>query len=1083
MPFVRKALTLLAALMLSSATTLGGSTSHVSAASETGGPFHGTWAGTSLVTCLFNNAQMTTVRSNPSTWSVTQNGSMLSGMIQLEDAAVGRSCAIRSVVLPLSAIASGTGFNGTVVAPEGFSIPISGSLRDGILTARLFPEEGSVEFTLSQSGAAPRAGLVGKWSGTFTDTITTSQCGPASSSGEMVATFFQDGDRVSVHGVLFGIRKPCENRLKDESFSETLRLSGNRLSATSVYPHESGRGESRSVLNAVVTGSTITGTVEYSSPIDRGTTTFTLSNASAMPEIRSFTATPEVTRAGETVSLLWSTLNASTVMIDNGVGNQPAAGSVRVSPGSTTTYTLTAMSAAGERTSATVTVSVTANAAVSVSTLPSGMLQLAGESGSTDRYVLVNNGGATANVNLSQTGDFFTQSPTQFSLAPGASREIVITASGKPEGSYVGSSNPSGNGVPAGLTIPIKLLVDRPPVGTTNVTPVGNRVDTSGTSAAAISATARFANSGTATVDALVVADQPWIVPQSAAVSIPPNSSIEVAFTIDPARRRDAADPVGSSFGNLTLRFIRGTSGSGAKISVLNSPPSSSTSITVIHTVAPVTAASEPPRLAPGEVAIFLPGMGHVTGSVGVFLSDLTLLNRSSAPIHDLRMFFTPLSGAAAFSASIRQLNGNDPLVFADVVKSVFKFDAHNGSMQIRTRQADNISLAANVFNSSDPKGTYGTVIPAFRSDRAVAPGGSIYLTGLRADATSHTNLYIQEVHGAPVSARVDFYDANGGSVGAPQTHTLEGFKLIQLGRVVPEGAVSAIVTSDPGSVGHFVAYATPVDRASGDTWAVADWARLGGFSMSEPLLIPVAGAAPGANNTYFRTDLAVMNSGTTQASATLTYYTRSGEKFDRRVEIAPRSTSIMNDVVTTLFNVSTPSVGFILLTPESGNVVASSRTYTTVGGSAATFGTGVATMSVASSLRAGQMRQFGGIEDSALETIQRARPGTFRTNIGMIETSGEAVTVRVTVRYTHVVSASQAAAFAASSKEYELAPRQFLQLSRVTSELIGSARDSSFGDLRGLRVDFEVVRGAGAVVVFTSSIDNGTGDSTTRTE
>ena len=63
----------------------------------------------------------------------------------------------------------------------------------------------------------------------------------------------------------------------------------------------------------------------------------------AAPTIESFTATYSMVEPGKPTLLQWVTRNASTVLIDNGVGAQSAvvAGSVTVSPTVTTSYTLT----------------------------------------------------------------------------------------------------------------------------------------------------------------------------------------------------------------------------------------------------------------------------------------------------------------------------------------------------------------------------------------------------------------------------------------------------------------------------------------------------------------------------------------------------------------------------------------------------------------------------------------------------------------------------------------------------------------------------------------------------------------------
>ncbi|HEY0788963.1 MAG TPA: hypothetical protein VGE86_09985, partial [Thermoanaerobaculia bacterium] len=63
------------------------------------------------------------------------------------------------------------------------------------------------------------------------------------------------------------------------------------------------------------------------------------------------------------------------------------------------------------------------------------------------------------------------------------------------------------------------------------------------------------------------------------------------------------------------------------------------------------------------------------------------------------------------------------------------------------------------------------------------------------------------------------------------------------------------------------------------------------------------------------------------------------------------------------------------------------------------------------------------------------------------------------------------------ASKEFVLAPRQFLLLQGIAAEVLGEFRASLKGNLKDLFADFEVVSGEGEVIAFTSSVDNGTGD------
>jgi phospholipase C len=88
------------------------------------------------------------------------------------------------------------------------------------------------------------------------------------------------------------------------------------------------------------------------------TTIVTVTAAVSAPAVTSFTATPSTSTPGAQVTLAWTTTDATSVSIDQGVGtNLPATGSIAVTPAATTTYTLTATGPGGSTTgAATVTV-------------------------------------------------------------------------------------------------------------------------------------------------------------------------------------------------------------------------------------------------------------------------------------------------------------------------------------------------------------------------------------------------------------------------------------------------------------------------------------------------------------------------------------------------------------------------------------------------------------------------------------------------------------------------------------------------------------------------------------------------------
>jgi hypothetical protein len=78
------------------------------------------------------------------------------------------------------------------------------------------------------------------------------------------------------------------------------------------------------------------------------------------PVISTFTATPAFMTSGQSSTLSWTVSNATTVVIDNGIGNVTATTFTVVSPAVTTTYNLTAWGLGGGPVSQTTTITVTA---------------------------------------------------------------------------------------------------------------------------------------------------------------------------------------------------------------------------------------------------------------------------------------------------------------------------------------------------------------------------------------------------------------------------------------------------------------------------------------------------------------------------------------------------------------------------------------------------------------------------------------------------------------------------------------------------------------------------------------------------
>ncbi len=795
----------------------------------------------------------------------------------------------------------------------------------------------------------------------------------------------------------------------------------------------------------------------------------------APPVITSFGAVPPTIRPGQQATLSWATSGATALTIDNGVGPQATSGSVVVSPTTPTTYTLTAANNVSSST-AQATVNVFLAPALSVTSLPKAIVQLAGTGGGTSTFTISNSGGSATNVTITPVGTSFTVSPTSFSLSAGASQVVTITANALASGGYDGAVTISGGSGTTTLPFQVafKILATAPPAGVVSAKPTANRVDVSQSTTTTVS----FTNSGNATLSGVLASDVPWIIPPTGIVTIAPGATGTITVTIDRTKRTESS--VGSTTGAVSLIYL---SGSSPKVGPLDAtPPPSVSLVSVVDTVPLTVNTASPPALAPGEIALFVPGVGHITGSVGTFISDISVLNPPGNPtIGDIRFFYSGIGAPAGTQKSTSLPSvANTSVALADIVKNVFGNDAQVGSLQIRSASANKLVVNTNIFNSSNPAGTYGTAIPTFRSDRAVGAGERLVLTGVRQDGGAHTNFFIQETAGVGVTVQTEFLDANGTTLGT-RSDFVGPFALTQINNAAPSGTVAAILTNASSGSARFLAYATPVDNISGDNWSLVDWSRQYGYAGTDPVVVPVAGVLQGANNTFFRTDVTITNTGTSSASGTLQYFPRGGSPSTRQITLGGRQSQTLTDVIGTLFGAASGSVGYLLFTPSAGSFAITNRTYTTVAGQSGTFGSAAPTLPASGSLKSGSLRAIGSLQDTTRATIIAATPATFRTNFGLVETSGNSVTVRVTLRFTFAAGAKLEGSGSAF-KDYTLAPNQFMQLNGIATEILGSSRDT-LGDLRGMEADFQVVGGTGAVAVFTSSIDNGTGDSILRTE
>jgi hypothetical protein len=199
-----------------------------------------------------------------------------------------------------------------------------------------------------------------------------------------------------------------------------IALTGTRAvspAATTVYTltASSSAGTATATTQVVVSGSAIPTPTPTPTPTPAG-----------LPVIGYFTANPPLIPGGSSTTLSWSVSNATSVMIDNGIGAVPLTGSTVVSPPSNINYTLTATNASGW---VSLTVTVLVGSAV-----PSGMPDLVitdiVNSSGTINYTIKNQGDAASGPSTSTllVDGATVANDSVGSLAPGQSATEAFTS-------------------------------------------------------------------------------------------------------------------------------------------------------------------------------------------------------------------------------------------------------------------------------------------------------------------------------------------------------------------------------------------------------------------------------------------------------------------------------------------------------------------------------------------------------------------------------------------------------------------------------------------------------------------------------
>lgn len=428
------------------------------------------------------------------------------------------------------------------------------------------------------------------------------------------------------------------------------------------------------------------------------------------------------------------------------------------------------------------------------------------------------------------------------------------------------------------------------------------------------------------------------------------------------------------------------------------------------------------------------------TNGVGgsVWRTELTLFNAGSEGTN-VDLMFVPGAGGTVLKRSIF-LSPRQTQSYANTLRDLYGLSAGSGAIALEATSAAStplLKVTSRTFNDTS-YGTYGLAVPDIGTD---AMQQTLYITGIAANANFRTNLGLVNRSAAPVAASLTLYEPGGGTVATSNvTIPASNFQQAPLGTFFPsiggrtfDTLSMRVTTSARDAVS---AYASVVDNRTQDpVYMQALPAPTGG-----DLTVPVVGRVPGANSTFWRSDVMLFNPTSSWLSLTLTY---GGAR--KSLFLQGGETAAIADILSQ-FGV-TSGTGALRVTWGSGTgPIVTSRTYTTVDGGG-TYG-----QSIEGVTAFGREAYVTGLRSD----------WSFRTNIGFVNAGDDMMSVEATLL--------SAGGSPVATATVQLMPRAQVQYG--ISALFPGVDASSLGNFT-----LQARSSSNALFAYGSVVDNASGD------
>jgi PKD repeat protein len=451
---------------------------------------------------------------------------------------------------------------------------------------------------------------------------------------------------------------------------------------------------------------------------------------------------------------------------------------------------------------------------------------------------------------------------------------------------------------------------------------------------------------------------------------------------------------------------------------------------------------------APASFHSLVSAAAQTDGAGGsVWRTELTLFNAGNESAIG-QFIFIPNVGGTLQTRPL-YLAPKQSMTLGNALLDLFGMSSGTGALAVEAQSASstpNLKVTSRTYTTGST-GTYGQAVPQV-SDGALQQ--SLYLTGMESDANFRTNIGLVNRSNAPVGVSLTLVNANGGTVGsASVTVAANNFSQASLGTFFPAvngGSFASLSMRINAAVpGALSAYASVIDNRTQDPVYI----QAVPLTTAAKIVLPAVGRLPGANGTFWRSDVTLFNpNGSAPQTVTLRYRVAGADNrvaASRQFTVGAGRTTVLADVLSS-FGLSSGNGALEVTWSGGGAPVVTSRTYTTTT-SGGTYGQSIEPIAA-----------FG--SDAFVPGLRS--DFAFRSNVGFVNDSDTTIGVTATLLASN--GQTLASAFV------QLPPKSVSQSS--IASLFPGIDAGSLGTFT-----LQAHNDGGQMFAYGSIVDNGSGD------